>query len=92
MQGNVGFRNDLERSFRSAGGGPSFTDPPNYFGNTPGLTYSRNSGPYFDANGNVGTKPTKDAAFAPFFGMPTKETTTDPTMHTTLRTISFPMA
>ena len=76
-----GFTNQLERGFTNGGGGPAFTNPQNYFGNTPGATYSRNSGPYYPEGGNsseLGLKPSKDAAFAPFFGNPTKDSVSDP--------------
>lgn len=61
--------------------GGQFLNPANHFGETASnaLTYAGNSGPYFPGGGSeLGQKPSRDAALAPFLGMPSKEDVQDP--------------
>lgn len=61
--------NQLQTRFGSRSNGPVFESQENRFGG-PAESYSHNSGPYYAGNGNVmGSKPTRDEALVPFFGM-----------------------
>jgi len=69
--------NQLESGWRNGGGGPQFEMNKNNFGESPANTWSNNSGPYFQGN-NLASKPSRDAALAPFLGFPSKADIPDP--------------